>query len=133
MKGTLKLGRQTIAIDCVSQRDHSWGIRKLNGNPRGQMIWAIGDKSSFHALAVSKLPMDTDPVIGTTEQVIIGYYLKDGIYGDIKNSGTIRVVERDASGRPIRYLLQAIDSLGRVLEAEGRIRNMLNWQGYSWR
>ena len=132
MKGTLKLGRQTIAIDCVSQRDHSWGIRKLNGNPRGQMIWAIGDKSSFHALAVSKLPMDQDPVIGTTEQVIIGYYLKDGIYGDIKNAGTIKVVERDATGRPVRYLLQAVDSLGRVLEAEGRIRNMLNWQGYSW-
>ncbi|QIL73997.1 hypothetical protein G7048_26265 (plasmid) [Diaphorobacter sp. HDW4B] len=133
MKGTLQLGKERIEIDCVSQRDHSWGVRKLNGNPRGQMIWAIGEKSSFHALAVSRLPMDKDPVIGTAEDVIIGYYLKDGLYGDITlGSGTIKVVERDPTGRPVRYLLECTDSLGRKLEAEGRIKNMLNWQGYSW-
>lgn len=133
MAGTLRIGAETIAIDCVSQRDRSWGVRKLQGNPRGQMIWAIGEKSSFHALAISRLPMDADPVIGTTEQVIIGYYLKDGEYGDITpGNGTIRVIERDRTGRPLRYLLAATDSLGRRLEAEGRVRNMLNWQGYSW-
>ena len=47
-------------------------------------------------------------------------------------AGTIQVVERDRTGRPVRYLLQASDSLGRRLEAEGKVRNMLNWQGYSW-
>lgn len=133
MVGTLQLGKDRIEIDCVSQRDRSWGVRKLQGNPRGQMIWAIGERSSFHALAVSRLPMDADPVIGTAESVIIGYYLKDGLYGDITlGKGTIKVVERDPAGRPLRYLLEATDSLGRSLQAEGKVRNMLNWQGYSW-
>lgn len=133
MVGTLKIGKEVLDIDCVSQRDHSWGVRNAKTNPRGQMIWAIGEKSAFHALAVSRLPMDTDPVAGTTEEVIIGYYLKDGVYGDITpGNGTIAVTERDPTGRPVRYLLKATDSLGRALEAEGRIKNMLNWQGYSW-
>lgn len=133
MKGTLTIGKEVIEIDDYSQRDHSWGIRKLEGNPRGQMIWAIGDKSAFHALAVSRLPMDADPVFGTTETVIIGNYLKDGVCGNIDmGKGSIQVVERDATGRPLRYVLQATDTLGRRLEAEGKVRNMLNWQGYSW-
>jgi len=131
--GTLTLGGEVIPIDCVAQRDHSWGVRNLKRNPRGQMIWAVGEKSSFHALAVSRLPIDQDPVIGTAEDVIIGYYLKDGRYGDITlGSGTIRVTERDSSGRPVVYVLDATDSLGRLLHAEGRVKNMLNWQGYSW-
>ena len=133
MTGTLRLGDEVISVDCVSQRDHSWGVRKLHGNPRGQMIWAIGAESAFHALAVSRLPRDADPVIGTAEDVIIGYYRKDGQVGDLTlGAGNIRVSERDATGRPVEYHIEATDSLGRRLDARGRVRNMLNWQGYSW-
>lgn len=98
------------------------------------MIWAIGEKSSFHALAVSFRKPEDDPVIDTAEDVIIGYYLRDGRYGDIVvgTGNTIAVTERDQTGRPVAYRVEATDSLGRRLEATGRVRNMLNWQGYSW-
>lgn len=134
MAGHLSVDGETIPIDCVAQRDRSWGVRNIVNNPRGQMIWGVGEHSSFHALAVSKLPPGEDPVIGTSESIIIGYYLKDGQYGDLTPGpdSTIAVTERDATGRPITYRVEATDSLGRRLEATGRVRNMLNWQGYSW-
>lgn len=132
MQGTLKIGDETIPIDCIAQRDHSWGVRFIKKNPRGQMLWAIGEKSSFHALAVSFLPKDQDPVVGTDEDVIIGYYLKDGVYGDMKKGAGTVTVERDETGRPVSYHFKATDSLGRVIDARGKVKNMLNWQGYSW-
>jgi hypothetical protein len=134
MNGTLALDGEVIEVDCVAQRDRSWGVRNIVNNPRGQMIWGVGETSSFHALAVSFRKPDEDPVLGTAEDVIIGYYLKDGEYGDIVqgSGGTITVTERDATGRPLSYRIAATDSLGRRLEAVGRVRNILNWQGYSW-
>ncbi|MEX5635365.1 DUF7065 domain-containing protein [Parafrankia sp. FMc2] len=134
MTGTLTLGGERIEIDCVAERDRSWGVRNIVNNPRGQMIWASGEHSSFHALAVSRIPPAEDPVIGTAEDVIIGFYLKDGQYGDIElaSGNTIAVTERDETGRPIAYRFEATDSLGRRVEADGRVRNVFNWQGYSW-
>ena len=32
----------------------------------------------------------------------------------------------------VTYPIEATDSLGRKLEATGRVRNVLNWQGNSW-
>ncbi|MCV7102788.1 DUF7065 domain-containing protein [Mycobacterium palustre] len=134
MTGTLRVDGEVIAIDCVAQRDRSWGIRDIVKNPRGQMVWAVGENSSFHALAVSFRKPEDDPVIGTTEDVILGYYLRDGRYGDLTltEGNTIAVTRRDESGRPTTYRVRATDSLGRRLEATGRVRNMFNWQGYAW-
>lgn len=134
MTGTLRLGAEVIEIDCVAERDRSWGVRNIVKNPRGQMIWAVGARSAFHALAVSRVAPDADPVIGTKEDVIIGFYRKDGEVGDITMApgNTIAVTERDETGRPLTYRFEATDTLGRHVVADGRVRNMLNWQGYSW-
>lgn len=134
MTGTLRIDGEDIAVDCVAQRDRSWGLRDIVNNPRGQMIWAVGERSSFHALAVSFRKPEDDPVVGTAEDVIIGYYLRDDAYGNLTlgEGNTIAVAERDAAGRPVTYRIEATDSLGRRLEATGRVRNMFNWQGYSW-
>ena len=134
MTGNLVIGGESIEVDCVAERDRSWGVRNIVSNPRGQMIWARGEHSSFHALAVSRRPPSYDPVLGTAEDVIIGFHLKDGRYGDIAlaEGNTIAVTERDETGRPVAYRFEATDSLGRRIEADGRVRNMLNWQGYSW-
>jgi hypothetical protein len=134
MTGTLALDGEVIDIDCVAQGDRSWGVRDIVNNRRGQMIWAVGEQSSFHALAVSFLRLQDDPVIGTAEDIIIGYYLRNGRYGDLRLApgNTIAVTERDATGRPMTYRIDATDSLGRRLHATGQVRNMLNWQGYSW-
>nr|WP_271213804.1 hypothetical protein [Rhodococcus wratislaviensis]GLK41067.1 hypothetical protein GCM10017611_79420 [Rhodococcus wratislaviensis] len=133
MVGHLAIDGEVIDVDCVAQRDRSWGIRNIVNNPRGQMIWGVGSKCAFHALAISDIPPADDPVIGTSERVIIGYYLKDGEYGNlVGTSSTISVTERDITGRPVTYQLDAVDDRGRKLSATGRVRNMLNWQGYSW-
>lgn len=137
MTGFLNVDGETIDVDCVAQRDRSWGIRNIERNPRGQFVWAVNhdpDGPSFHANSCSFLAPDVDPVIGTAEDIVIGYYLKDGRYGDLGSGsgGTVAVTERDATGRPVSYRVEATDSLGRRLEATGRVRNMLNWQGYSW-
>ena len=134
MTGTLVVDGEEIVVDCVAQRDRSWGVRDIINNPRGEMIWAVGERSSFHALAVSFRKPDDDPVIGTAEDVIIGYYLRDGKYGsiDLAEGNTIAVTERDDTGRPLTYRFEATDSLGRQVQATGRVRNVFNWQGYSW-
>jgi hypothetical protein len=105
---------------------------------RQQPTWTddLGDRREQQlprSPSASAKPED-DPVIGTAEDVIIGYYRKDGEYGDIVAGAgnTIAVTERDATGRPVTYRIEATDSLGRRLEATGRARNIRNWQGYSW-
>jgi hypothetical protein len=35
-------------------------------------------------------------------------------------------------GDPLVYLLEVTDSLGRRLEAQGWVKNMLNWLSYPW-
>jgi hypothetical protein len=134
MSGQLRLGSETIEIDCFSQRDRSWGVRRLVRNPRGHFVWGIGSEScAFNALAMSAVAPAEDSGIGTFEEVLCGYYLKDGLCGDFTpGSGKVSVVERAIDGRPVRFLVDATDHLGRTLQAEGRTRNMLNWQGYSW-
>ena len=134
MRGSLLIDGETIAIDCVAQRDRSWGVRNIVNNPRGEFVWTVGETSSFQALAINSLPPGEDSGIGTSEDVVFGYYIKDGQYGGLtKGSGaTIEIAERDASGRPVVVRVDAVDSLGRRLDATGRVRNLLNWQGYSW-
>lgn len=134
MKGSLTVSGQTIEIDCPAQRDRSWGVRNIVDNPRGEFVWAIGETSSFQVLAVNTLAPEADPGIGTVEDVVFGYYVKDGRSGALTkgSGGTIAVTERDTTGRPVTLHIATTDSLGRHLEATGRVRNLLNWQGYSW-
>lgn len=134
MTGNLVVDGETIDIDCPAQRDRSWGVRNIVNNPRGEFVWAIGETSSFQVLAVNTLAPAVDPGTGTTEDVVFGYYVKDDEHGALTKGtgGTIEVTERDASGRPVTLRVDATDSLGRRLEATGRVRSLLNWQGYSW-
>lgn len=134
MRGTLVIDGETIVVDCPAQRDRSWGVRNIVDNPRGEFTWAIGERSSFQVLAVNTLPPAEDPGTDTTEHVVFGYYVRDGEHGAFTpgQGGTIRVTRRDGGGRPLELRIDATDSLGRRLEAVGRVRNNLNWQGYSW-
>lgn len=130
MTGTITVAGEELAIACYSQRDHSWGPRRWRTNPRSDFPWAIVDeRNAFQLFAISDLPVDDDPVEGTTERVITGWYLRDGEISHL-SSGTRRVVERDADGRPLQVELEATDELGRVLQAQGRCHNALNWHGY---
>ncbi|MGW5113319.1 DUF7065 domain-containing protein [Nocardia sp. NPDC004123] len=134
MSGHLVIDGEKITIDCAAQRDRSWGVRNIVNNPRGEFVWGVGEHSSFQVLAVNTLPPAADPGVGTTEDVVFGYYVRDGQYGALTKGtgGKIEVTQRDTRGRPVTLRIDATDSLGRHLEATGRVRSLLNWQGYSW-
>lgn len=134
MTGQLVIGGETIVIDCAAQRDRSWGVRNIVNNPRGEFVWAVGEHSSFQVLAVNTSPPTEDHGIDTAEDVVFGYYVKDGESGALTkgSGGTIEVTERDPRGRPTTLRIDATDSQGRQLQAVGRVRSTLNWQGYSW-
>jgi hypothetical protein len=133
MTGHLVIDGEEIAIDCAAQRDHSWGVRNVVNNPRGEFIWSVGERSSFQVMAVNTALPSADPGHGTTEDIVFGYYVKDGQYGALaKGCGDVRVTQRDRRGRPVELVVVATDVLGRRLEATGRVRSTLNWQGYSW-
>ena len=131
IQGTIELDRTTLAVDAFSIRDHSWGPRPLRSLPRAGYGWAIAsDTSSFRFLALSDLPASSDPIVGTTERVVSGWYQKDGVKGDLV-AGERQVLERDDTGRPLHEVVVAQDHLGRTLRAEGRPVNVLNWTGYT--
>jgi hypothetical protein len=88
------------------------------------------DDHHFHLYAMSMLPCDDDPLIGTTEQIVSGWYMKDGIKGDLV-SGTRRCIGRSPDGLPLREVLAATDNLGRTLHAEGELTTWFKFTLYS--
>jgi hypothetical protein len=131
MRGTLTLAGEDIAIDSPSIRDHSWGPRPVRSNMpkgRGTFPWAMNaDGSAFNLYSTTNVPLEDDPVLGTTERVTSGFYWKDGQMGELESGSTH--TDRDAEGRPLALTINAVDSLGRKLEAEGEFVNRLNWVG----
>jgi hypothetical protein len=142
MKGTVIIDEQLFQIDCLSMRDHSWGPRNLVKNPRGFFTWGItSEKSAFHCQAVCGLPASKDPIAGIPIPVTAGWYLKDGIFGEIEH-GECSATERDASGRPLRMELSCVDRFGRKLLVKGKAKTILNcvlypyllqwWAQFEW-
>jgi hypothetical protein len=132
MRGHLDLHGERIEVDCWTNRDHSWGPRRMRCNPRANFPWAVASESSgFQLISISEQDPSTDPYLGTTEQVISGWYLRNGEYGEL-SSGEFRTLKRAEDGTPQQVVVRATDSLGRELAAEGRLRTQLNWHGYPW-
>jgi hypothetical protein len=132
MQGSVSVESDEIAVDCLSFRDHSWGPRRFTTSPRGDYASALASPhSGFCIFAASTQPRDTDPCIGVADQVIFGWYMRDGEVRPVVN-GERRVLERDRLGRPHRVVIDAVDDGGRELHAEGRCRNWLWWRGYAF-
>jgi hypothetical protein len=130
MRGTVTLDGETLEVDSWSMRDHTWGPRTREGALRGAWPWAIASEtSSFQLFAMSDLAPDENPIAGTTERVVGGWYTKDGVVGDLV-SGVRRVVERGDDGRPLREVIDATDHLGRTLHAEGRCETCFKWTAF---
>ena len=132
-RGQVHIEGESLDIDCFSVRDHSWGPRQ-DGTAtflRGSWPWAVASETSaFSCWAMSRLPLDEDPIAGTTEPVAAGWYTRDGIIGQLV-SGERRVVERGSDGRPMHEIVDAKDHLGREFHAEGRPANLLKWHAYT--
>ncbi|GAA0612613.1 hypothetical protein GCM10009547_13270 [Sporichthya brevicatena] len=125
--GTVEVNNEEIAVDCGSNRDHSWGPRLYKDNPRGDFPWFNDGKGfALQMYNASDLPRDTDPITGTTEKAITGWIQRDGKVANIVQ-GSRTVLERRADGVPWRLAIEGIDELGRTVRAEGRCKNVLKW------
>ena len=130
MKGTIQLDGESIDVDSWSVRDHTWGPRTPRDSYRCGYLWGVASEDShFHVFSVSELPWDTDPIAGTTERVVGGWYTKGGVLGELV-SGERRVVKRAPSGEPLEEVVDATDHLGRKLHVEGTTQNVLKFAGF---
>jgi hypothetical protein len=128
LSGTLDIAGESLELDCWTMRDHSWGTRRPGkALPRMGFDWSMasGDHG-FACTAVRTESLEDDPWFGTTERIISGWYLKDGVLGAL-TSGERRVVERGIDGRPLHVVLDSKDDHGREFHAEASSDNTLNW------
>src|SRR5262249_51220211 len=122
MTGTVRLDGEQLDIDCYSLRDRTWGHQRFDQLPPGDYLWAIASPTdNWHAITLEDRP-------GGPDRVVDGYLVRDGIVAPLV-SGSREVVAR-RSGRPTHILFEAVDNLGRHIEAEGRPRNNLHFTGW---
>ena len=130
MTGRLAVDGETIDVDGWSMRDHSWGPRRVAKDQRGRFFWGIASETdAFLVWASATQPFESDPVVGIPERVVAGWYLRDGVLGNIVG-GESNVFERRADGAPLADRVEATDDLGRELAAVGRATNMMMWPCY---
>jgi hypothetical protein len=134
MTGTLRIGGEEYAVECGSNRDHSWGPRDYlerseEAFPRHDFPWFNdGHGYAMNMYTLPEKPPADDPIIGCTDPAIGGWILRDGQVSRIV-SGFRRAVERRPDGVPSRVAMEGTDELGRAFAAEGRVANVLKWTG----
>jgi hypothetical protein len=107
--GQMVLNGEAIAVDCFAMRDRSWGPRQDGRQPQVGYSYATQDEdNAWLAVTVGK---------GQEYNVTTGFQVRDGVWAQMV-SGT-REVERDEQGSPLRYTIEATDTLGRTIEATG--------------
>ena len=120
MKGTITRHGERMAVDCFSMRDTSYGARDYESLAVGGYFWGIAENSSFHALCMGK---------GRFADCIGGYIMKAGQMASLA-SGRREVLEWGEFG-PSRVRFAGTDTLGRTMEATGRIDPGLIFTGYT--
>ena len=108
--GRFELDGETLDVDCIAMRDRSWGVRRAGRQPKvGYDHGHASADSGFVSISVDRRGDD---------RVLRGYLLRDGVWSHLTD-GTRRVA-RDAEHRPAHIRIEAIDELGRTLQASGR-------------
>jgi hypothetical protein len=132
--GEMRLGKETIAVDCHSVRDRSWGPRP-QGRPKkkrtadaevstgtGGVGYSFGTASSEDAFLVYSIPTATD------DRVTCGYLIRAGRYAHVLG-GSRRVELDPRTGWITRLAIEATDDAGRRFEAEG-VPVSRHWKGH---
>jgi len=115
--GTVRIGKETFKVDCISQRDRSWGPRLENRTLRMGYCHAV--TSANNGFLVITSPTDThDPILS-------GYYVRDGELSHFVAGE--RDVERNELNHPVRVVLRAVDDRGRKFEAVGNVLNKIGF------
>jgi hypothetical protein len=127
--GEIRVGDETIPVDCYGMRDRSWHVRSQIGTG------FYAGKGPDHGAYTFGAASDTDGFLviafdhgeeGCT--VIGGYLLRDAVVSRLV-SGRRKVLERK-DGCPVRILIEATDELGRDLQANGHCANRLHLMMY---
>lgn len=117
--GTIRLGDEIIAVDCISQRDRSWGPRLENRTLRMGYCHAVTSANNgFLVITSPNATDDHDPVLS-------GYYVRDGELGHFVSGE--REVERNELNHPVRVVLRGVDDHDRKFEAVGTILNKIGF------
>jgi hypothetical protein len=107
--GRFVLHGEDIPVDCIAMRDRSWGIRAPRRQPKlGYCHATIDAENSFLTITVERKGHDG---------LVAGYLMRDGTWSKLVSGQ--RTVRRDAGGRPAEVHVEAVDALGRPLEAVG--------------
>lgn len=120
-----------IALDTLGMRDRTWSVRPevRYGHGTAYTYGYTGADEQF--LTMTALNGNRGSFISG---VFSGFLVRDGIQAPLTDA-TRRVVER-RNGYPIRVEVEAVDSLGRRLEATGRTLNRLanqaNTSQFAW-
>ena len=117
--GALVLNGERIRVDTYGHRDRSWYSRPDTGARRSVSIsFGINAEEQFLVMRPQMVGTSADP-----DEGVGGYLVRDGVRSDIR-SATRRVTERIET-RAQRIELEAVDKLGRRIEATGRTNNAL--------
>lgn len=115
--GDVRIGDDSIAVDCHAVRDRSWYVRDDLRSMRSAYTYGSVDGDE-HFLAYTR-PGQEDGADRDGGAVFGGYLIRDGEKADL-NDGERRVVSR-RRGHPDAVELVATDALGRRLEASGKV------------
>jgi hypothetical protein len=132
--GEMNLHGESIAIDCLSFRDRSWGPRPM-GRPKkprdgantaasgfGGVGYSFAAASQREAWLVYSTPgVDSDPVA-------CGFLLRAGEYGHILG-GERRLNFDRATGWPTAMEIDAVDEFNRRLHVRGEALSR-HWKGH---
>lgn len=110
--GEMVHNEETIPIDCFTMRDRSWGPRQDGRQPTVGYDYATADvDNAFLVVSMSKAT--------NIWNVTTGFLWRDQEWSRMSEGR--RFVERDEDGRPTVITLEAIDELGRKVEARGEV------------
>ncbi|MBV8984069.1 MAG: hypothetical protein JO248_06475 [Acidimicrobiia bacterium] len=116
--GELHVDGEIIDVDCDAVRDRSWYVRDDFRSMRSAYTYGAVNADE-HFLAYTR-PADNAGDLGA---VFGGYLVRDGEKADLKEG--VRRVHSRRRGHPDELELTATDTLGRKLEARGRITSSL--------
>ncbi len=129
--GTMVLHGETIAVDCYSFRDRSWGPRPL-GRPKprtGKTTSGFGGVGySFCAAGPGQAWLIYAIPGPEVESVSCGFLLRDGSYGHIL-AGQRRVAFDPETGWPVSIEIDAVDEFDRRLSVHGDVLSR-HWRGH---
>lgn len=126
--GTVDVEGEVIEVDCGALRDRGWGPRHVDIKDPHRAGWPYvfaSAQSGWHLYPSNAIDFEDDPIEGTTETVTTGFYIRDGIKGQVLDG--IRRAERGRDGRVLRQVIDCVDEYGRELHADGQSLNWLKW------